>query len=174
MEIQSRLKAVRNMNIIIWTIALTVGYTTLYTIVYTFFSNDQCYVSDTVWMRSLSTFLERSIQYIWWMYPILWLFWPNEIRCLRICYNKRKRRSFMHSTTEITNNSVMGQTHHTINSDHEKSSDEDDYGEKPKQTMIKIEDGPIAGELSKTSPRPKTGVLVQNNNIGQDFHLSMV
>ena len=40
MEIESRLKAVRNMNIIIWTIALTVGYTTLYTIIYMFFSDD--------------------------------------------------------------------------------------------------------------------------------------
>ena len=44
MEIEIRLKAVRNMSIIIWTISLTVAYMTIYTIVYSFFSDSQCYV----------------------------------------------------------------------------------------------------------------------------------
>ena len=40
MEMQFRLKAVRNMSIVIWTITLTVGYQTLYTIIYTAFADD--------------------------------------------------------------------------------------------------------------------------------------
>ena len=102
-----RLKAVRNMNIIIWTITLTVAYTTLYTIIYTIWADDYCYVQGTVWVRSLSTFMERSIQYIWWMYPILWLFWPNEIRCVRCCCGKKKRSATSHMSTSNFTNSVL-------------------------------------------------------------------
>ena len=95
MEIEIRLKAVRNMSIIIWTISLTVAYMTIYTIVYSFFSDSECYVQEVVWVRSLSTFLERSIQYIWWMYPILWLFWPKDIRCVRCCKSRKRITSSM-------------------------------------------------------------------------------
>ena len=49
------------MTIIIWTISLTVIYMTIYTIIYSFFSDEECYVQDAVWIKSLSTFIERSI-----------------------------------------------------------------------------------------------------------------
>ena len=83
------------MSIIIWTISLTVAYMTIYTIVYSFFSDSECYVQEVVWVRSLSTFLERSIQYIWWMYPILWLFWPKDIRCVQCCKSRKRVTSSM-------------------------------------------------------------------------------
>ena len=73
------------MWIIIWTICLVVTYNTVYSLILLAFSNDDCYVlSDSyIWVHSLSTVMQRSIQYIWWLYPLLWLFWPGELSCGR-------------------------------------------------------------------------------------------
>ena len=49
------------MKVIIWTISLTVAYMMLYTLVYSIFADSECYVQEKVWVRSLSTFAERSI-----------------------------------------------------------------------------------------------------------------
>ena len=89
-EIQFRKRAVRDMWIIICTIFIVETYTTLYSIVLSIWGNDNCYVQDEVWVRYLSTVVQRSMQYIWWEYPIIYLFWPNEGSCF-CCKSKRQK-----------------------------------------------------------------------------------
>ena len=68
-----------------WTMILTIfivdTYCTLYSIFLYFFAGPDCYMQDVSWIRSLSTVVERSIQFIWWLYPVMWLFWPSELSC---------------------------------------------------------------------------------------------
>ena len=98
-EIAMRKKSVRNMWIIILTIFLTETYQTLYSIILAIWSNESCYVQDVVWVKSLSTVVERSLQYVWWMYPIIWLLWPQDFNCT-CCKKKNKRRNISDALTE--------------------------------------------------------------------------
>ena len=50
-------------------------------------------------MKSLSTIVERSLQYVWWMYPVIWLFWPQDYNCT-CCSRKKKRRNINDDFTE--------------------------------------------------------------------------
>ena len=34
-----------------------------------------------IWLQSLSTVMQRSTEFIWWLYPVMWLFWPAELSC---------------------------------------------------------------------------------------------
>ena len=83
-EIEFRNKAIRNMWIIIGTICLVVTYNTLYSFILLIWSGESCYVlegQEYVWVHSLNTIMARSCQYICWLYPLLWLFWPAELSC---------------------------------------------------------------------------------------------
>ena len=92
MEVEKRQRSVRNMWIIVWTVFVTETYSTLYSIVLAIWADENCYVQETVWVKSLSTFIERSLQYVWWMYPLMWLLWPEGFR-LSCCHRKKKSRS---------------------------------------------------------------------------------
>ena len=78
------------MWIIIWTIFVSEGYATLYSIILAVWGDENCYVQDLVWVKSLSNFVERSLQYVWWMYPLIWLLWPGGFKFT--CCRKKKRR----------------------------------------------------------------------------------
>jgi len=163
------------MMIIIWTITLTVTYMFIYTLIYTIFADSECYVQEQVWLRSLSTITERSIQYILWMYPIIWLFWPKEIRCsLRGCCRKKRPSSSMMESGL----SGSQRDNSAINSDEDTSSSEEggiinpqsqSQGTQPRQTMIKIQDAELNSYKHK-STGIKTGVLVQQ--VGEELRLS--
>lgn len=75
-DIEFREKSVRNMLIIVGTIFLVDTYSTIYSVLLFGWANERCYLQDTVWVKSLSTFTERSCQYLVWVYPIIWLLWP--------------------------------------------------------------------------------------------------
>ena len=36
--------------------------------------------------------MQRSIEFIWWLYPILWLFWPSQLSC------RKKREALSNSS----------------------------------------------------------------------------
>lgn len=60
-EIMFRRRAVWNMWVIIITIFVVDMYSTAYSFILFFWANDQCFVQDVVWVRSLSTVVQRSI-----------------------------------------------------------------------------------------------------------------
>ena len=94
-EIEFRKRSVKNMWFIIITIFLVDTYNTLYSLTLFFWADPQtCFVQDSSWVKSLSTVMQRSIQFIWWLYPVLCLFWPGELDCRR---KKKKRRAASHS-----------------------------------------------------------------------------
>ena len=80
-EIEFRNKAKRNMWLTIGLICFVVTYTTLYSLVLRVGTDESCHVSDSEWVSSISTCVERHVQYVLWVYPILWLFWQAEARC---------------------------------------------------------------------------------------------
>ena len=80
-EIEFRRRALRNMWTIIVSIFVVVTYSSLYSIILYFGADSECYVQQNVAIRSLSTVVQRSMQFIWWLYPVLWLFWPKEFSC---------------------------------------------------------------------------------------------
>ena len=64
-------------------------------------------------MRSLSTVMERSMQFIWWLYPVLWLFWPKEFSCCKrsdssIQQTDRQWRNRKNSGRERVHDQVTG------------------------------------------------------------------
>ena len=76
------------MWIIICTIFIADSYSTIYSVTLAIWGGPECYVQDEVWVRSLSTVTERTIHYILWLYPVIWLFWPKEARLM--CCNRSK------------------------------------------------------------------------------------
>ena len=113
-EIEHRRIAVRNM----WTMIIVMLIVNIETTAYSFtlyiWSDNSCYVYETVWVRSLNTVLQRFIQYIIWMYPVFWLFWPVELSCRKkkaITKAKKDKSSRSYSTSETR----------------EEDSDNDDY-----------------------------------------------
>ena len=127
-EIALRQKSVRNMWIIIWTIFVTEIYSTLYSIILAVWSDENCYVQDLVWVKSLSNFVERSLQYLWWMYPIIWLLWPGGFKFT--CCRRKRRHSYgqlLESTLETNalTGSINEPTHHTAS--HESTDQMCDY-----------------------------------------------
>ena len=57
-------------------------------------------MQEVVWVRSLSTFVARSLQYIWWLYPIMTLFWPGKLRCLSRSRNRQSQDFLTNSQAE--------------------------------------------------------------------------
>ena len=88
-EIEFRKKAVFNMWVIICTIFIADTYATLYSMTLAIWGGKDCYVQDEVWVKSLSTVTERTIHYILWLFPVMWIFWPPEARCS--CGRKLKK-----------------------------------------------------------------------------------
>ena len=78
-----RNKAVKNMLIMVGTIFCVEVYASVYSVLLYFWANDNCYIQDTVWVKSLSTFMERSSQYLVWIYPVLCLMWPSNLTVRR-------------------------------------------------------------------------------------------
>ena len=68
--------------------------------------------------------MQRSIQFIWWLYPVLCLFWPGELNCRR--FKKKKRSGFSSSLYNNKNNSRK----QTLNADGTaiNNHEEDDDG----------------------------------------------
>ena len=100
-EIEFRKKAVLNMWIIICTIFIADSYATIYSVTLAAWGDYDCYVQDTVWVKSLSTVTERIIHYILWLYPVIWLFWPKEARC------RCSKRFSTTASDEITSSMVI-------------------------------------------------------------------
>ena len=97
-DIDLRMRAIKNMLVIIGTIAVTVTYTSLYSLVLMVATpDDSCLVVDNEWLTSINTMLERHIAYVVWTCPVLYLFWPAEAHC-----HCRKRRKYH---TSIATNS---------------------------------------------------------------------
>lgn len=71
----------RNMWLMIITMCIVNTYETLYSLALFIWANDNCYVYDNAGLNSLNTIAARFIQYILWMYPVFWLFWPAELSC---------------------------------------------------------------------------------------------
>jgi len=94
------------MLIIITTIFTVEMYTTLYSITLTIWGDSECFVQPTVWVRSLSTVVQRSLQYIWWVYPIIYLFWPTEARCL-CCKKQKNQNSSVESSSVMRKSTTM-------------------------------------------------------------------
>ena len=89
-EIEFRNRAKRNMWITIFVFFFVITYVSLYSLVLYLGPDDKCRITDNKWVRSFSTVLERHIQYILWLYPLLWLFWPAEASCQ--CGRNRKKK----------------------------------------------------------------------------------
>lgn len=82
-------RAERNMWVIIVTICFVATYTTLYSIVLLIWGGEHCLVFQSKWGSSLSTMVERFLEYIAWVYPLIYLLWPAEATC---CSRKRDSR----------------------------------------------------------------------------------
>jgi len=80
-EIVFRKSAVRNMWIMIITIFLVDTIGTAYSLSLYIWAGGNCFIQDTIWVRSVSTVIQRSIEFVWWLYPVMWLFWPRELSC---------------------------------------------------------------------------------------------
>ena len=76
------------MLITIFTITIVVTYTCLYSIILFAFGNETCRLSDNQWTYSIQAVIERNLQYVMWVYPVLYLFWPAEAHCH--CRKKRE------------------------------------------------------------------------------------
>ena len=80
-EIMFRKRAVRNMWIIFATIFIVVTYNTIYSFVLYWGSDENCFIANSELVRSFMDILSRAIQFILWLYPVMWLFWPAELSC---------------------------------------------------------------------------------------------
>ena len=61
-DIDLRMRAVKNMLVIIATIAITVTYTSLYSLILMSFASDSnCLIVDNDWVTSINAMLERHI-----------------------------------------------------------------------------------------------------------------
>ena len=96
-EILARKRSMRNMWIIIGSISFMVTYQSIYSFVLYFAGDDYCIVVQDRWIRSWSTIFARSLQYILWYYPIIWLFWPPAPSC---CRKKQKKVVYRHLSEE--------------------------------------------------------------------------
>ena len=93
------------MWVIICTIFFADTYATLYSLTLNIWGGKYCYVQDEVWVKSLSTFVERFIHYNVWLFPVIWIFWPPEARCN--CGRKLKHTDTQRlSESAIVNGSV--------------------------------------------------------------------
>ena len=119
-EIEFRNRAKRNMWITIGVICFVVTYVSLYSLVLYLGPEDQCNISDSEWVRSFSTAIERQIQYIAWLYPMLWLFWPAEA----MCQCKKKARTSTMTTNG--NNYTTAESHLSPLSINSKGNDSDE------------------------------------------------
>ena len=101
------------MWLIIVTIFTIATYSSLYSVILFVWADSECYVQQHVEVRSLSTVMERSMQFIWWLYPVLWLFWPKEFSCCKrsdssIQQNDWQRRDRKNSGLRRPNDPVAG------------------------------------------------------------------
>lgn len=84
-EVEFRSRSERNMWIVIITIFIVDTYQLFYSLALVFAGDpNTCFITRSSAVHSFSTFTERSLQYVWWIYPVIWLFWPQELRC-RCC-----------------------------------------------------------------------------------------
>lgn len=98
------------MFIITLTIFMVDTYSSIYSILLFGWANEQCYLQDTVWVKSLSTFFERLCQYVVWVYPILWLLWPTKISCRRRRRDLNNTQASIVDTIEYLNHSTTVQS----------------------------------------------------------------
>lgn len=143
-EIEFRQRAKRNMWITISVVGFCVTYVGLYSLTLYVGPEDKCNISDSKWVHSISTALERQIQYILWLYPLLWLFWPAEASCQ--CGKKSKVKE------SVLTSHVSVETPMSINSkqvkDDDLESDGDDQfdGQGTVQTFLKKYEQPMNGQ----------------------------
>ena len=71
------------MWIVIGTISFVTTYTTIYYLVLYFATDSSCSLAQNKWVHSISSCIERNLQYILWVYPVIWMFWPAEAFCHR-------------------------------------------------------------------------------------------
>ena len=109
------------MWITISVVGFSVTYVGLYSLTLYLGPENKCNISDSKMVHSLSTAVERQIQYILWLYPIMWLFWPAEASCQ--CGKKQKvKESVLTVHTSVD-------TPLSINSKQVKDADEFSDGE---------------------------------------------
>ena len=143
-EIEFRKRAKCNMWITIYVVGFCVTYVGLYSLTLYVGPEDKCNISDSKWVHSISTALERQIQYILWLYPLLWLFWPAEASCQ--CGKKNKVKE------SVLTSHVSVETPMSINSkqvkDDDLDSDGDDQfdGQGTVQTFLKKYEQPVNGQ----------------------------
>ena len=83
-EIRARRRTMVNMWLIIGTISFIATYETLYSaILFIWGDRRYCFVVKNYQVVSASTVFARSLQFLIWYYPIIWLFWPPAPSCCR-------------------------------------------------------------------------------------------
>ena len=66
-----------NMGMILSSIFVVSSFSTIYTLVLYYKADEKtCYVLDNEYYISTWTVTQRSLIFVWWYYPIIWLFWP--------------------------------------------------------------------------------------------------
>jgi len=100
------------MWIIIATIFVVDTYGTLYSFVLFLWSDDECFIQSNVSVRSFTTVFSRSVQFLWWLYPIMWLFWPKELTCRKhevpVVKQPRVKHSFTTGSSQEEDESSYG------------------------------------------------------------------
>ena len=76
-EIEARKKSMCQLWLIIITISFDVTYQSLNSLILFFYGDEnECFIIYEIYARSAFTVFARLLQYVFWYYPILWLFWP--------------------------------------------------------------------------------------------------
>ena len=80
------------MWLIIATISFEATYQTLYSfILYVWGDPDYCNVLQNYNASATSTVFARSFHFVFWYYPVIWLFWPSTSA---ICRIRQKKQSY--------------------------------------------------------------------------------
>ena len=92
-QIEFRRSSYRNMWLIIISFFLVNTYQTLYSLILFFAANDQCYLQSNIRIQSVSTIFARMLQYDLWVYPMMYVFWPQELTVIfaKICCCLKKK-----------------------------------------------------------------------------------
>ena len=137
-EVRFRKRSERNMWIVILTIFVVDTYMMLYSMILAW-GTDNCLLTDSPTVHSFSNIFERSLQYVWWLFPVIWLFWPNDARCECL----RRKRSRTHSRLPLTSSastktmSINSQMMHDDSYSDDDKDEDQGYPEQQVQTFLK-------------------------------------
>lgn len=111
-----------NLNVIVWSIWITVVLNLVYSLMVFFMFAPECYAQRiSLGWNSFFTLFNRFTSYIVWFWPIIYLFWPTKRHI-----NQEKRINKMQEYTTANNRVSINRYQAQTESNESSSSSDDD------------------------------------------------